>query len=200
MGGAMNSGSGQNQWEGPEPVGGALLFVCFNGGRLKLLFSSVEPVPHSKDVAVHQEGVFPFHVLLFELSRNASLEMTAFHLSSAAAAVRVQRAGRGPAGPAAVPLLWQQLCRVLPGPGPLLLLGRPDLLRVVHPQQEVNDRGNVSAADEDIQGLTLSGAQISMTQFILCVCVCVRRARRQDVRYGDPWTQCPVTEAGEDFR
>ena len=25
----------------------------------------------------------------------------------------------------------------------------------------------------------------------------VRRARRQDVKYGDPWSQCPVTEDGE---
>ncbi|MEQ2208153.1 Semaphorin-3aa, partial [Xenoophorus captivus] len=27
-----------------------------------------------------------------------------------------------------------------------------------------------------------------------------RRARRQDVKHGDPWSQCPVTEEGKDLQ
>lgn len=32
------------------------------------------------------------------------------------------------------------------------------------------------------------------------MCVCARRARRQDVKHGDPWSQCPVTEDSKDIR
>ncbi|KAK5611239.1 hypothetical protein CRENBAI_020068 [Crenichthys baileyi] len=29
---------------------------------------------------------------------------------------------------------------------------------------------------------------------------CSKRARRQDVKHGDPWSQCPVTEEGKDLQ
>lgn len=59
-------------------------------------------------------------------------------VSSTATAVCVQRGGRGPAGTPEVRVIWRRLRRVLPGPRPLLLMGRPDLLPLLLQQQEVD--------------------------------------------------------------
>lgn len=59
-------------------------------------------------------------------------------VSSTATAVCVQRGGRGPAGAPEVRVIRRRLRRVLLGPGPLLLVGRPDLLPLLLRQQEVD--------------------------------------------------------------
>lgn len=58
-------------------------------------------------------------------------------LCSTATAVRVQWARRGPAGAPEVRVIRDRLCRVLPGPRPLLFLGWTDLLQILRHEPEV---------------------------------------------------------------
>ncbi len=81
----------------------------------------------------------PSSLLLLSFFSPSSLLLLS--VSSSATAVRVRRGGRGPAGPAEVRVVRDRLCRVLPGPRPVLLVGRTDLLQVLPQQQEVENRG-----------------------------------------------------------
>lgn len=90
-------------------------------------------------------------------------------LCSAATAVRVQRARRGPAGAPEVRVIRDRLCRVLPGQRPLLFLGWTDLLQILRHEPEVT-----RTEREDVYQRVWTRCRIYCVQSCLCCCSKIR--------------------------